>query len=227
MRTDALERAIRRGPGRRQQPQWEPCAFCAVDLPEDHPHMLDREQGRPLCACRACALLFHRPEPSEGRYRLIPDRRVRLEGVAPADLGAPVGLAFFTVSDRGDVSAHYPSPAGATRWEVDGQRWNAVLAGATGAATVAPEVEALLLSSWGGRSQAWIVPISDCYRLVALVRQHWEGLSGGQRVWTEVQDFFAQMRSTDGTNTRRQSAGTPGHPYPRPGHRAGQREGRL
>lgn len=203
MRTEALERMIRRASDRRTLSEPESCALCATGLPGNHPHMLDTEARRPLCVCQACSVLFHRPAASEGRYRLVPDRRVRLAGVAPAHLGVPVGLAFFVLSDGGEVTAHYPSPAGATRWEVDGDDWQAVTAACPPLGALAAEVEALLVNTAGGRSEAWIVPISDCYRLVGVVRQEWQGLSGGERVWKAIEEFFSQLRRTDGADTRR------------------------
>lgn len=203
MRTEALERAVRRAGSQRARRQCEPCALCAVDLPEVHPHLFDTGPGLPLCACRACSLLFDRAAASDGRYRLIPTRRVPLMGITPARLRVPVGLAFFVTSDDGDVQAHYPSPAGATRWLVDTSDWEAALADCPNLSGLVPEVEALLVNTVGGRSEAWIVPVTDCYRLVAVVVQTWQGLSGGSRVWEAIEGFFDELRSNDGTNSGR------------------------
>jgi hypothetical protein len=203
VKTAALERVIgRAGPfvGRRSS---ETCALCTLDLREGHPHLLDTDQLQPLCVCRACAVLFDRATDSQGRYRRIPDRRVQLTGVTPADLGVPVGLAFFVVSGQGDVRAHYPSPAGATRWEVDRPDWERAIVGCPALAGLAAEVEALLLNSTHDRTEAWIVPVTDCYRLVAVVRQTWQGLSGGTRVWEEIEKLFDELRRSDGKDTRR------------------------
>ena len=38
-----------------------------------------------------------------------------------------------------------------------------------------------------------IVPIDDCFALVTLVRREWRGLSGGTRVWPEIDRFFAAL----------------------------------
>lgn len=205
MKTAALERAIRRGP--RQAKATETCSFCAWEVADDHPHILDVDAGRPLCVCRACALLFDRPAAAQGRYRRIPSRRAALQGVRTADLRTPVGLAFFVASDDGPVRAHYPSPAGATRWEVDPADWRAALAACPALETMEPEVEALLVNSANGRSEAWIVPVSDSYRLVAVVRAEWEGLSGGDRVWKAIETFFDELRRKNGPDTCRQSSG--------------------
>lgn len=202
MRTAALERAI----GRNIATRGEPCELCSAQLPDEHGHLLDTAAGVPRCTCRACYLLFQRPESARGRYRAVPDRRLTVAGVAPSELGVPVGLAFFTVDDSGGVEAHYPSPLGATRWDVPPEAWAGVVATAPEIAGLVPEVEALLVNTSVARSDAWIVPVTDCYRLVALVRQHWEGLSGGDRVRTELARFFDDLSkgdSPDGTHTRR------------------------
>jgi hypothetical protein len=41
--------------------------------------------------------------------------------------------------------------------------------------------------------ERWLVPIDDCHRLVALVRQEWTGMSGGQRLWDRIAAFFAEL----------------------------------
>jgi 2-methylcitrate dehydratase PrpD len=37
------------------------------------------------------------------------------------------------------------------------------------------------------------VPIEDPYRLVALIRSRWRGLTGGQEVWEGIEGFFAEL----------------------------------
>jgi hypothetical protein len=203
VRTAALERIIRRADDRRVGRPNESCALCAVELPEDHAHMFDTEAQAPLCVCTSCSILFNRAAASEGHYRLVPDRRLPLTGVEPAMLRVPVGLAFFVVGEDGRTRAHYPSPAGATRWEVDEGDWRAVVDCCPDLGSLAYEVEALLVNTARGHQHAWIVPVSDCYRLVALVRTHWEGLSGGDRVWQAIDEFFDQLRRSDGSYSRR------------------------
>jgi hypothetical protein len=39
-----------------------------------------------------------------------------------------------------------------------------------------------------------VVPVDDCYRLVAIVRRHWRGMYGGDTVWEEIQRFFGGLR---------------------------------
>lgn len=198
MITGALRRTIERA-----EPRVERCELCTAEVGEHHAHVLDTSSRRPLCVCRACGLLFAQPGAARGHYRWIPDRREQVAGVDPARLRVPVGLAFFVRSDDGGVLAHYPSPAGATRWEADSGDWQAVTERCPALSTLLPEVEALLVNTSRGHREAWIVPVSDCYRLAGRVRQRWEGLSGGQRVWHAIDEFFDELRRTDGQHPDR------------------------
>jgi hypothetical protein len=168
--------------------------LCAADLPDRHRHVLDDQRGELLCTCQACTLLFERDAAGRGHYRLVPDRRVRLPELSPHDLGVPVSLAFFVLQQDGVVVAHYPSPAGATRWEVEAQVWETARQRCPALAELVPDVQALLLNTARGAREHWIVPIDDCYRLVALIRREWKGLSGGSTVWPAVEEFFARLR---------------------------------
>ena len=188
----ALGRAIRR-PRADAGPVGERCDLCAVALPEPHRHMLDTGTREIRCVCQACSLLFHLDAASEGHYRLVPRRRLRLPDVPTKDLGVPVGLAYFVPRASGAVDAHYPSPAGPTRWEVDPVAWRAVVASCAPLAGMKPEVEALLVNTTRDRREHWIVPMDDCLALVATVRREWRGLSGGSTVWPEIDRFFAGL----------------------------------
>ncbi|WP_369205639.1 DUF5947 family protein [Streptomyces sp. PU-14G] len=154
--------------------------------------------GRMLCACRPCSVLFAREAASEGHYRLIPQRRTRLEPVSTAALGVPVGLAFFVPHADGRVHAHYPSPAGPTQWELDPEAWQEAVRESPPLATLAADVEALLVNTVQGRREHWIVPVDDCFRMVAVVRREWRGLTGGSRVWPEIDRFFAELTERSG-----------------------------
>ncbi|MGW2936217.1 DUF5947 family protein [Streptomyces sp. NPDC055722] len=191
MTSGALARVIRSAADRR--PEAERCDLCGVETPSDHRHLLDVGNDEVLCACRPCSLLFVEAEASEGRYRLVPSRRVRLPPVGTRALGVPVGLAFFIARADSTVTAHYPSPAGAARWEADPQAWRDVVAQCPPLATLEPDVEALLVNTARSAEEHWIVPIDDCFRMVALVRREWRGLSGGSRVWPAVDQFFAEL----------------------------------
>jgi uncharacterized protein DUF5947 len=178
----------------------ERCELCGEAISGAHRHLLEVRAREVRCVCRACSILFHREAASEGRYRLIPDRRLYLEDFHLSDaewqaLRIPVGVAFlFRSTPAEQVVALYPSPVGATEALLPDEVWqnleraNPLLAG------VAPDVEALLVNRAGGERQHFLVPIDECYRLVALVRLYWRGLTGGEAVRKEMARFFAGLR---------------------------------
>jgi hypothetical protein len=196
----ALDRVIKRSVRPRQAPE-ERCDLCGAPVAATHRHVLETERQELLCACTACSLLFDQDGAGRGRYRLVPDRRVRLDGQQLLGwLEVPVGLAYFVKSTaEGRVVARYPSPMGATRWELDVATWAALEARLSDLRELRPDVEALLVNTARGAAECWIVPIDDCYRLVALLRREWRGLSGGSRVWEEVRAFFAGLRESRGS----------------------------
>jgi uncharacterized protein DUF5947 len=175
------------------------CDLCAEPVPDGHRHMLDVRQSAVLCTCGPCALLFGQSEAGGRHYRLLPERRMpladfRIDGTLWAQLGVPVGLAFFVRDGAtGEVSAGYPSPLGVTRSVVGPEVWEEVARGYPELAELADDVEALLVHRSDGADEHWIVPLDDCYRLAALVRTHWRGLSGGPEVREHIDAFFAGL----------------------------------
>jgi len=165
--------------------------------------MLDVPHSAILCTCRACTLLFDQSTAGGRHYRLLPERRAALSGfhiddMLWATLGVPVGLAFFVRDGAtGEVSVGYPSPLGATRSAVEPQVWEEVRRGYPGLVDLADDVEALLVHRSRTAQEHWIVPLDDCYRLVAVVRTHWRGLSGGSEVWDHIDAFFAGLSEQD------------------------------
>ncbi|MGW4235799.1 DUF5947 family protein [Streptomyces sp. NPDC004749] len=199
MTTGALARVLRGSAGHAEGRSTartdaaEPCDLCGAPVAADHRHVFDVGRQEILCACRPCSLLFVKEEAGEGHYRLVPRRRVRLPPVDTKALGVPVGLAFFVRRPDTTVTAHYPSPAGATRWEADPRAWREAVARCPPLDTLAPDVEALLVNTARGLRHHWIVPVDDCFRMVALVRRHWRGMSGGDRVWPALERFFGEL----------------------------------
>lgn len=193
-------RRVARQAARRGADEPERCELCAQPLPADHRHLLRPATGTVSCACRACALLFGHGGTAGGRgYLALPDTRRRLDGCSLDDalwaaLGIPVNLAFFTRSgEAGPVTAAYPSPLGAVRFTVDPDSWREVVSSHPALPSLAADVQALLVNRARGAAEHWLVPLDDCYRLVALVRAHWKGLGGGPEVWQRIDDFFRQL----------------------------------
>jgi hypothetical protein len=177
------------------------CELCGNPLESEHRHVADLQTQSLLCACRACAVLLSRSGAGGGHYRLVPERRLLLDGFRLGEdrwaaLGLPVDLAFFFRSSAaGRVVALYPSPAGATESQLGLDAWdelerdNPVLRG------LEPDVEALLVNRAGGAREHYLVPIDECYSLVALIRSTWRGLAGGVDVKRELAGFFDRLRA--------------------------------
>jgi hypothetical protein len=187
----ALGRLIRSSAGRTASAAAEVCELCATLVPDEHRHLYDRPEDEVRCVCGPCSVLF--AGDGDGRYRLVPRRRVRLPRVDTEILGVPVGLVFFVPRADGTVTAQGPSPAGAMRWEVEAGAWQRLAEAFPQLASVAPDVEALLVNTVHGLDHHWIVPIDDCFRMVAVVRRKWQGLSGGRGVWRAVEGFFEDL----------------------------------
>lgn len=176
----------------------ERCELCGRPIEAAHRHLLDLDSGGVACVCRPCALLFERPAAA-GRLRTIPERPRALTGVelpddAWAALEVPVRMAWFVRDSAADrVRAFYPSPLGPTASQLPLAAWQRVQSDAPDVREMTPDVEALLVNRTDRRPGQWIVPITDCYRLVAVVRTHWHGFTGGGALWPAVGDFFDDL----------------------------------
>jgi hypothetical protein len=177
----------------------ERCELCSAPLPGEHRHLVDLESRQLLCTCRPCSLLFDRRAAGGGHYRLVPDRRLRLDDFALDEvtweqLRIPVDMAFFFYSSPAErVMAFYPSPMGATESRLELTAWLDIARANPVLETMEGDVEALLVNRAGERRGHWLVPIDDCYRLVAVIRTRWRGFSGGKEVWLEIGRFFDDL----------------------------------
>jgi hypothetical protein len=48
----------------------------------------------------------------------------------------------------------------------------------------------------GTKREYYVVPVDVCFELIGLIRLHWRGFSGGDKVWEEVERFFAKLDTT-------------------------------
>lgn len=183
----------------------ERCQLCAADIEaedEKHHHLVDAETRTLLCVCPTCSRLF---APHEGnraaRYRSVPDR-VLVDPAAPlteeqwATLQVPVRLAFLLFNSAlGRWVALYPSPAGAAESELDDEALRKLALTHRLFASVQPDVEALLVYGQPHTGfETFLVPVDTCYRLVGRVRLHWQGFSGGDAAWADLESFFSELR---------------------------------
>jgi hypothetical protein len=175
------------------------CELCSAPIAAEHRHLLDLRDRELLCACQACAILFDRRGAGAGHYRVVGDRRLRLEDfqlddATWAELRLPVDMAFFfrhSAEDR--VVAYYPSPMGPTESLLTLDAWSALEAANPVLGTLEPDVEALLVNRSLGARQHWIVPIDECYGLVGLIRTTWRGFTGGAEVWQGIRHRFEEL----------------------------------
>jgi hypothetical protein len=183
------------------RPELEQCEMCGEPIGPEHRHLLDLETRELRCACRACTLLFDRRAAGGGHFRLVPDRRLKvddleLDDARWADLAIPVDMAFFFhKSDEAKVVAYYPSPAGPTESLLELDAWEEIERDNPLLGSLEPDVEALLVNRARGARQQYVVPIDDCYRLVGLIRTNWRGFTGGSEVWERIKTFFEELDS--------------------------------
>jgi hypothetical protein len=184
----------------RKRPPAESCELCSAPLSSIHEHLIESADGRLVCSCTACAILFS-GQPG-ARYRRVPrDVRFlsdfRLTDAQWEDLHLPINLAFFYRSTRAaKVVAVYPSPAGGTESLLTLEAWHQLEEENPVLREFEPDVEALLVNRLGPAREHYRAPIDACYRLVGLIRTSWRGLSGGPEVWEEIRRFFADLNQS-------------------------------
>jgi hypothetical protein len=170
-----------------------------------HGHVADLEDRSIRCVCRPCWLLFTRRGAAGGRHHSVPERFVhvpqpQLTPVQWDALQIPVRLAFLFRHGAGDDGAagewvaFYPSPAGATQSLLALDSWDDVVAGNPEFGEAEPDVEAVLVQRTEAGFEAFVVPITACYELVARVRMSWKGFDGGDVAREQIAGFFAALR---------------------------------
>jgi hypothetical protein len=177
------------------------CELCAAPLGASHRHLLELDGERLRCVCTPCALLFDRREAALGRYRLVPDRVQRvtdfqLDEPCWSDLAIPVGLAYLVWSGRHErVRGFYPGALGAVESRLGLDAWTRISADNPILRSLEPDVEALLIRRLPTAEDYWLVSVDVCFELVAILRTRWKGLTGGERVWSEIGGFFDRLGS--------------------------------
>lgn len=191
--SSSLRRLARQAADRTAAAQ-ERCELCAAAIPPEHRHLLEIEGRQVRCVCYPCSVLFDREAASEGRFRLIPRRRLVLADFSMMDaewdgLRIPVGMAFITSN-----GVFYPGPMGATQAFLEQDVWAALCERNPVLRSMQPEVEALLINRVGAAREYYLVPIDDCFRLVGVIRTSWRGLTGGREVWHQIEAFFHTLQ---------------------------------
>ncbi|MEO5970892.1 MAG: DUF5947 family protein, partial [Bdellovibrionia bacterium] len=175
----------------------EKCELCSQAIPGTHHHLLDVSSQKILCSCIGCSILFN--QSTSESYRRIPTEIRALDDFLLSDdqwdrLSVPVKLAFFYHSSAlNKVRAYYPSPAGATESLLSLDAWNALVIDNPILAEFETDVETLLVDRTKSPARYFRVPLDESFKLVGLFRKHWTGFSGGDKVWTEVGQFFDEL----------------------------------
>jgi hypothetical protein len=176
------------------------CHSCNSPLRREHRHVLELRDHQLLCVCQGCALRV--AQRREGAYRVVP-QMVRdgsnavSRGAAWQALGIPSRLAFFVrVSLLQRWMAVIPSRAGAQAHALPEAEWTTFIRTSSWGARLVPDVEALVVRDVGdGVLESYVVPLTFCYDLVAIVRQNWQGADGGSALCRELEAFFGKLRS--------------------------------
>lgn len=170
----------------------ERCELCGLALAPEHQHLMEVSSRALVCACDACAVLFS-GSPAQ-RYRRVPRRVKAIRDIDDSvwnSLHLPINLAFFyRNSEAKKVIAMYPSPGGATESLLTMEAWDEIAAQSTTICGMESDVEAVLINYVRGRSDCFLVSIDECYKLVGLIRTNWSGISGGNKVWDVIAQFF-------------------------------------
>jgi hypothetical protein len=188
----------------------ERCELCGLPIPETHRHLIDLETGGLMCSCQACSTLFDGAAAGGGHFKLVPDRRLGLPDLDLPDslwerLRIPVEMAYFFRSSReARVKAFYPSPMGATESLLGLEAWDELEERNPVLRSLSDDVEALLVNRARGARGSWIVPIEDCFALVAVIRTGWRGFTGGAEVWEAIDRFFGELDSRSKPSTRKE-----------------------
>lgn len=189
---------------RAQRAQVERCELCSAGLASEHPHLVEIAARQIVCACDACATLFD--GTAQSKYKRVSRRAQFLPNFKMTDgqwedLLIPINMAFFFHSSpEGRTVTLYPSPAGAVESLLPLDAWEEIVKENAVLRELRPDIEALLVNRVGhahelSSAEYYIAPIDHCYRLVGLIRTNWKGLSGGSEVWTEIGNFFTDLRS--------------------------------
>ena len=168
------------------------CELCSARIDDVHEHLLEVEAQSLACCCTACACLFD--TATGGRLRVRPTTRVvAAEAIDVEVFATPIRVAWAAVV-RDEPRLAYPGPAGIVTHPLDAGTWTRMAEGMPVLASLAPDVEALLVDL-RERPRAFVVSIDRCFELAGIVRRHFSGLSGGTIVHREIEAFLRRLEA--------------------------------
>lgn len=175
------------------------CDFCSGDIDSSHTHLLDRVRRSLVCVCDSCYGLFTHDGAGGRRFCAVPQRYLRLPNVANAvalwdALQIPIGLSFlFTNGATGLTTVCGPASADAPEAALPLDVWREAERALPALATMAPDVEALLVRRTDSVFDAAIVPIDRCYELLGRIREKVPGAKGEDQARRDIDAFMARV----------------------------------
>lgn len=176
----------------------EECELCAGSISGEHEHLLEADARRVFCACSECATIFSQEQQRQGaRYLRVQRRSARLHDVniddsCWAELGVPVGLAFFTMRSRSaEVVATFPGRSGIIESFVPLKTWSELERRFSSLKHILPDVEALLVRRTSRHQDYFQVSVDHCYELATLLRGAEAPIASPELA--VVQSFFVRL----------------------------------
>ena len=141
-----------------------------------------------LCACRACSLLFDRDAAGGGHYRLVPDRRLRLDRLRAGRrrLGASCGSrstwrSSSATPPRGGCVAFYPSPMGPTESLLELSTWDELERANPVLRRSSRTSRRCWSTARAARGGSGSCRSTTATRSSGVIRTRWRGFTGGTR----------------------------------------------
>jgi hypothetical protein len=171
----------------------ERCELCGKRLEGPHEHLVRAGERGISCACAGCATVM-----ASGPWRRITSSARPLSDFSMDDLdwaaiGVPVRLCFLHRRSAGDTSvamALFPGALGLVESSIDPGAFADLAARNPVLSILAPDVEGVLLHHVAGTRRQLRTSIDVCFTLASVVRAHFRGVTGGERVWQEVNAFL-------------------------------------
>lgn len=172
------------------------CEQCGDALQETHEHLFDIAARQAKCCCQSCAARQeHVLQPTLRRLpKHVEALTIQISDTQWEKLGIPIALTFFLKSyPLQKIIALYPSPAGPLESQVEASAWSELERSNPIIREMDWEVEALLVNRLRGKKVYFRIPLDRAFELVGKIRMYWQGFSGGEKVWNEIDQFFERL----------------------------------
>jgi len=184
----------------RRRQEMKHCDVCGLPAESHTSYLVHPASRRLILCCDNCSrnLLAG----GSRKYRPVPSRVECLPEFSMTDaqwnsLNLPIHLAFFYYStpDRG-VWLVYPDSSGPNETRLPPAKWEELAAANGILRQFQPDVEGLLINRVGRIRRYFRAPIDECFKLTAIVRDNWTGVTGGVDLWRKIEWCFAHWRGS-------------------------------